>query len=206
LSSPKKTGKIYFTDASSKWNLNQVITGQLEGAPYGLLLEYDPHTKETVVLATDLYFANGVALSPDEDILYFCETFVSSISKLWLSGPKKGKIEPLISGLPGSPDNLMTSPRNTLWVAMPIPRDEFLEKYVLPYPPLKRLLYYIPESLVIHSLKFVSIAMEIAPSGKILRTLVDSAGKVPLMTSAYEHEGYLYIGTLEGPFIGRLKL
>jgi len=145
-------------------------------------------------------------LSPDEDILYICETFSASILKLWLSGPKKGSIEPLISGLPGHPDNLMVSPRNTLWAALPVPREEYLEKYILPYPPIKRLLSYIPDHYLFGLFSLVSSAVEISPSGKILRLLRDNSGKLPLATSAYEHEGYLYIGTLVGPFIARLKL
>ncbi|KAI6671591.1 hypothetical protein NL676_006476 [Syzygium grande] len=51
-----RDGTIYFTDASYKF------------------LSYDPATKETKVLARDLYFPNGVALSPDQSFVIFCET------------------------------------------------------------------------------------------------------------------------------------
>ena len=71
-----KDGMIYFTDASYKYSVKDFIWDFLEGRPHGRLLSYDPTTKETKVLAGDLYFANGVALSPDQNYLIFCETFM----------------------------------------------------------------------------------------------------------------------------------
>ena len=71
-----KNGMVYFTDASFKYGFHEVIYDLLEGRPHGLLLSYDPSTKQTNVLARDLYFANGVELSPDQDFVIFCETFM----------------------------------------------------------------------------------------------------------------------------------
>ncbi|KAK3410558.1 hypothetical protein EUGRSUZ_J02525 [Eucalyptus grandis] len=55
-----------------KFNLtdgaNVAIWDVLEGQPHGRFLSYDPTTKETRVLARDLYFPNGVALSPDQSM------------------------------------------------------------------------------------------------------------------------------------------
>lgn len=46
----------------------------LEGRPYGRFMSYDPSKKETKVLARNLYYANGVEMSPDQDFVIFCET------------------------------------------------------------------------------------------------------------------------------------
>lgn len=67
-------GTIYFTDASYKYKLHDFIWDILEGRPYGRLLSFDPVTKEIQVLARDLYFPNGIAVSPDQDYVVFCET------------------------------------------------------------------------------------------------------------------------------------
>ena len=69
-------GTIYFTDASYKYNLLEFFWDLLEGKPYGRAISYDPVTKETKVLARDLYCANGIAVSPDQQYVVFCETFM----------------------------------------------------------------------------------------------------------------------------------
>jgi len=70
-------GVLYFTDGSYKYNLHQFSFDILEGKPHGRLMSFDPTTKVTRVLLRDLYFANGVSLSPDQTHLVFCETPMS---------------------------------------------------------------------------------------------------------------------------------
>uniref|UniRef100_A0A452YSN8 Strictosidine synthase conserved region domain-containing protein n=1 Tax=Aegilops tauschii subsp. strangulata TaxID=200361 RepID=A0A452YSN8_AEGTS len=67
-------GTIYFTDASYKYSLADHFLDVLEARPHGRLMSFDPSTRRTSVLARDLYFANGVAVAPDQDSLIFCET------------------------------------------------------------------------------------------------------------------------------------
>lgn len=69
-------GVLYFTDASYKYNLREFAFDVLEGKPHGRLLSYDPTTRTTRVLLKDLYFANGVAMSPDQTHVVFCETLM----------------------------------------------------------------------------------------------------------------------------------
>lgn len=69
-------GKIYFTDASYKYPLKDYMLDVMEARPHGRLLSYDPKTNQTLVLALDLYFANGLALSPDQHAIVFCETLL----------------------------------------------------------------------------------------------------------------------------------
>lgn len=69
-----KNGILYFTDASSKYELHDFAIDIFEGRPYGRLMSYDPSTKQTKVIVRDLYYANGVEMSPDQDFVIFCET------------------------------------------------------------------------------------------------------------------------------------
>ena len=81
-------GMIYFTDASYKYGLKEHIQDILEGRPHGRLMSFDPSTKETKVLVRDLFFANGVVVSPDQNSVIVCESvmYVShSLSKGLLS-------------------------------------------------------------------------------------------------------------------------
>lgn len=67
-------GILYFTDASYKYSLNEFFSDLFEGRPYGRFMSYDPSTKQTKVLLRDLYFPNGVTVSPDRNSVIFCET------------------------------------------------------------------------------------------------------------------------------------
>ena len=70
----EEDGIIYFTDASYKYKLKDFIWDMLEGKPHGRLLSYNPATNQTKVLLRDLYFPNGVTVSPDQSSLIFCES------------------------------------------------------------------------------------------------------------------------------------
>src|ERR1051325_9782369 len=83
-------GTIYFTDASSKYPLTQLKEDVLEHQPNGRFFAYDPKTKQTRVLLNDLYFANGVAVSPDQTFVLVNDTSAYRVRRYWLSGPKQG--------------------------------------------------------------------------------------------------------------------
>lgn len=71
-----KNGMVYFTDESYKYGYYESMSNLMEGRPDGRFLNYDPLTKQTKVIARDLYFANGVELSPNEDFVIYCESFM----------------------------------------------------------------------------------------------------------------------------------
>lgn len=68
-------GTLYFSVASTKYGMHDWYLDVLEARPYGQLLKYDPSTKETSLVLDNLAFANGVALSTNEDYLVVCETW-----------------------------------------------------------------------------------------------------------------------------------
>ena len=57
-------------------------------------------------LLDDLYFANGIALSDNEDYLLVNDLVRARILKYHLKGDKRGKTEVLLR-TPGLPDNLV---------------------------------------------------------------------------------------------------
>src|SRR4030095_12257722 len=59
-------GTIYFTEASHKFSMKQFSYDLLEHQPNGRLLALDPQTQKPRTLLRDIYFANGVAVSPDQ--------------------------------------------------------------------------------------------------------------------------------------------
>lgn len=99
-------GTIYFSDASSRFEQPDYLLDLLEARPHGRLLSYNPNSGETRVLLKDLYFANGVALSANEDFVLVNETYRYRITRYWLKGEQAGTHDVFIDNLPGLPDNL----------------------------------------------------------------------------------------------------
>ena len=81
-----RDGSIFFTDASYKYSFEDHILDIMEARPHGRLLMYDPKTRSTITLLDNLYFANGVALSGNEDFLVFCETTMYTLALFLQSG------------------------------------------------------------------------------------------------------------------------
>ena len=107
-------GAVYFSDASSKFHAPDYRLDLLEARPHGRLLRYDPVTRETRVLLPKLYFANGVALSRNEDFLVVGETYRYRLTRYWLKGEKAGTSDILLDNLPGFPDNVGRKPEGQL--------------------------------------------------------------------------------------------
>ncbi|CAN0919017.1 Protein STRICTOSIDINE SYNTHASE-LIKE 7 [Linum grandiflorum] len=110
-------GSMYFTDASSEYSVADAIQDILGGKPNGRLLRYDPVTKKTTVLLRNLYFANGVDISPDQQSLVFCETPMKRCSKYYMKGEKEGKMDKFADNLPGLPDNIHYDGQGHYWIA-----------------------------------------------------------------------------------------
>lgn len=70
-----RDGSVYMSDASAKFGFHNFEMDLLEARPNGRLLKYDPASNTTTLLLPDLFFANGVALSTDQDFLIVCETW-----------------------------------------------------------------------------------------------------------------------------------
>ncbi|KAI4335193.1 hypothetical protein L6164_013863 [Bauhinia variegata] len=200
-------GCLYFSVASTKFGLHNWYLDVLEAKPHGQLLKYDPSSKETSILLDDLAFANGVALSKDEDYLVVCETWKYRCLMYWLKGVNKDKAEIFIENLPGGPDNINLAPDGSFWIALPqLISDGF--EFVHTSKIAKRLVASSPRLVKLVNGVFKSAkVVKVATNGKIIRSLDDSDGKVmTFVTSALEFEGHLYLGSLNSNFVGKLPL
>lgn len=198
-------GRIYFTDASSRFHQPDYVLDLLESRPHGRLLRYDPASGKTETLLKDLYFANGVALSAHEDFVLVNETYRYRITRYWLQGPKEGKSEIFIDNLPGLPDNLQGDRAGTFWVALPSPRKADAD-FILPHPWLKAQLAKLPRPLLPKPTPY-GLVLALDENGKVLRSLHDTSGQhLRMITSAKPVGDYLYFGSLENDRIGRLQV
>lgn len=87
-------------------------------------MKYDPKTNQNTVLLKDLFFPNGVILSPNEDFLLISESGQNRILRYYLKGPKKFTSDVFFDGLPGSPDNLRSNGENGLFVPLVLVKNE----------------------------------------------------------------------------------
>lgn len=198
-------GTIYFTDASDIYGYGKHLYDLLEARPHGRFLAYDPASGETTVLLDDLHFANGVALSADEDFVLVNETYRYRIHRHWLAGPRRGSSEILIDNLPGFPDNLARTPDGSFWVCLFTVRNPMIDR-LHPHPFRKRLLSKLP-GVVWPAPRPYGFVVEIDPNGRYLRSLHDPTGDtLKEVTGVVEHDGHLYLGSLHNDRIGKVAL
>ena len=200
-----RDGMIYFSDASSKWGIDDYMLDALEGQAWGRLLRHDPATGKTEVLASDLYFANGVALSASEDFVLVNETYRFRVTRYWLKGEKAGTREIFLDGLPGYPDGISSDGRGTFWIALATVRNSQAD-LISPYPFLRKMVASLPKSLWPKPEPY-GLVLGVSESGEILYSLHDEGGMhVRMVTSVEATDDALYLGTLHGAGIWRYPL
>jgi hypothetical protein len=198
-------GTVYFTDASAKFPIALYKQELFEHRPNGRLLAYEPVTKRTRVVLDQIYFANGVAISPDQSFLLVVETGLYRVRRLWLSGEKKGITEIFIDNLPGFPDNITSDGNNKFWLALVTPRNPLLDK-LLSRPFLRKVVLRLPEFLQPAPQRY-GFVLGLDRNGQVVENLQDPSGRAfALVSSALEYQGQLYLGSIGEDAVGRLAL
>lgn len=200
-------GSLYFSVASTKYGLHNWYLDLLEAKPHGQLLKYDPSSNQTSLLLDNLGFANGVALSANQDYLVICETWKFRCLKYWLKEETKGKTEIFIDNLPGGPDNINLAPDGSFWIALLQITPSRLE-FVHTSRAAKHLLATFPKLFkLVNGIYTRAMVANVGNDGKIIKVFEDPNGKVmSFVTSALEFEDHLYLGSLNSDFIGKLPL
>ena len=198
-------GTIYFSDSSDRWGDDEYLYYLLEARPHGRLLRFDPGTGKVSVLVDGLLFANGVALSIDEDFLVVAECYRYRLTRYWLKGPRAGTTDVFADDLPGFPDNLSGDSSGTFWVAFFTVRNDFLDA-IHPHPLIKKLIARLPRFLWPRPERYGFVA-NLDARGACLRSFHDPQGeRVWQVTTAREHDGVLYLGTLDNSWLARYTL
>jgi len=213
-----KSGKIYFSDASMRFapkdwggTFEASVLDILEQRSTGRLLEYDPATRETRTVSRGFSFANGVALSLDEQWLFLNETGKYRIWKISVSAKdldishpdKSAKI--LIDNLPGYPDNLMRGLDGKIWVGLVKPRTPALDKMTFTTAPFMRKLTVRLPRFMWPVPKPYGHAVAFTEDGRIVANLQDPIGTYPETTGVTETGDKLYIQSLHAKGIGWLS-
>lgn len=200
-----RDGTIYLTDSSARHNYGEQHFEILEAQPSGRLVRFDPVSRTSTVIARDLYFANGIALAPDESYALVAESGRYAVTRVWLSGDRRNLKELFVENLPGFPDDLSFSPRGTLWLALHTVRSPLIDA-VHSWPFLKDSFAGLPLPLL-PRIKPYGLVVELDLAGRPLRSLHDARGeRFREVSAVVEEQGALLLGTFTGTAIGRLPL
>lgn len=211
------TGRMYFSDASTRFapadtggTFEASVLDVLEQSATGRVLEYDPATKATRIVARGLAFANGVALSADEKSLFVAETGKYRIWKIDLTArdldigagrsPQAGV---LFDNLPGYPDNLMRGLDGKVWVGLVKPRNATIDTLAA-YPFLRKVTLRLPRTMWPVPRPYGHV-MAFTEDGKVVANLQDATGAYPETTAVTETPDRLYVQSLHAQGLGWLK-
>ena len=222
-----KSGIVYFSDASDISPERNSKDRKLFDTMYGFkmdymrakksgrLLQYDPSTDQVTVLASDIWFANGVAVDEKEEFVMITETSMLRILKYHLKGPKKGQLEVMVDNLPGLPDGADCTSAQLCYSPLPSsipPIVNILHKF----PPsiearLRTLIMMLPSSLTPKPISYGGI-VEITQGDDTTPSEINflfqdpNGDHISMLTGVTEHGGKLYLGSLHNNFIGVLDL
>ncbi|MDM7984909.1 MAG: SMP-30/gluconolactonase/LRE family protein [Maricaulis sp.] len=203
-------GMIYFSEASWKWandpHLRTYAYDMAENRPYGALVALDPETGATEILVEDLYFANGVAMSADQQSVFVLETYRYRLSRYWLAGPRAGEFEVVADNLPGIPDGVLGDGEGHLYIAMDTQRVPLL-RFLHRNPFLTRMITKFPDNVWIQAGAPRAFVLVLNEDGDYLDSFHDPDGRFGLLANAVpDDNGNLWLGSLTEGVIGRMPI
>jgi sugar lactone lactonase YvrE len=212
-----KSGKIYLSDASARFapkdwggTFEASVLDILEQSSTGRILEYDPANQTTRVVAKGISFANGVALSLDEQTLFVNETGKYRVWKISVSANNldisipspSNQAKLLFDNLPGYPDNLMRGLNGKIWLGFAKPRNPTIDKLAA-NPFMRKLTLRLPR-VMWPVPKTYGHVMAFTEDGKVVADLQDPSGAYPETTAVTETADRLYIQSLHAKGLGWL--
>jgi sugar lactone lactonase YvrE len=190
-------GSIYFSDSSRVHGMDSWEADIAENTATGRLLRRDPDgTVE--VLVDGLRFANGVVLAADESFVAVAESAGRSVVRLWLSGPRTGRVDHLAWDLDGYPDNLSRGSDGLIWMAMASPKDPVVEWLMRAPVPLRRAVARLPERARPSPRRTVRV-VALDDTGAVRHDLSRAADGFHMVTGVREHRGRIWLASLHEP-------
>lgn len=200
-------GRIYFSEATTRYDQSTWPQDALESRGNGRIICFDPKTGTTRTEIRSLVFPNGICMHPDGQSFFFAETWKCRINRYWFDGSKKGTIEPVITDLPGYPDNINRASDGNFWFTLCGMRTPSLD-LALKMPGFrKRMARRIaPDEWVFPNLN-TGCVLKFDETGRIQESLWDLGGiNHPMITSMREQDGFLYLAGVSNNRIGKYRV
>jgi len=222
------TGLVYFTDSTRVApsvtttrrgdTFNSFSSSFLSGDATGRLLVYNPDTRDTHVLVTEIPFANGVGVNKYSKRVIFASTSSYSVRFVPLpssardlpASPVSFMDAPLFydGKLPGFPDGLTVDPTDG---------STYVPVFA-PVPPIAKIVNIVPRFVLRfivsapHFLrpkpngKIHTLIVHLDQRGELIRVLHDTTGQFGTLTSVERCGNYLFCGALKGHYAARFDI
>ena len=195
----------WFSDASFRYTQPEYRLDVFESRPNGRLLKHDLNTGECTEVLKDLYFANGIAVSPDGRYLLINETTRYRVLRYWIKGERAGTQDVFIENLPGFPDGISTGQAGIFWLAFATPRNPDLDS-LSPRPWLRKVIFRLPQAIQPQPTHHPFV-LGLSESAQVVYNLQDPDSETfHMTTSAQQHGDWLYVGSLKEPAWGRIRV
>lgn len=200
-------GKIYFSDATTRFDGDEYFLDLMESRPNGRLLCFDPAAGRTSVVLRNYPFPNGVCVAHDGQSVLINSSSLYRIDRYHLAGPKAGKLEPFVENLPGIPDNINRASDGGYWVAFAGIRTPTWDLAMTSPKFRRRMVKEIPfDEWLVPNLN-TSCVMKVTEAGEIVQSMWDGQQRDhAVITSMREYDGHLYLGGLTNDRLGRIRL
>lgn len=200
-------GTVWFSEATIRYEMHSWFLDGIEGRGNGRLICWNPKTNTTRTVVRDAVFPNGVCVAHDGRSVLFASTWLCTVYRYWIEGPKAGQVETFVENLPGYPDNINRASDGGYWLAMVGIRSPAFD-LAMRHPDFRRrMIKQIPPDEWIYPGINNGCIVKFNEQGRALESLWDPGGtRHATVTSMREHKGWLYIGGLENNRVGRVRL
>jgi len=201
-------GTVWLSDSSKVYGIEQWKDDFVQRTRTGRLLRMATDGVIEVVLE-GLTFANGVALSRNEDFVAVAETGGRTVVRHWITGNRAGMRDLLCQDLPGYPDNIARGSDGLIWVTIASPIEPLVER--LQSAPLfvRKVVTRVPEALQPRPRQTVRV-QGYDDEGRLVHDLdvtpAEYGTTYHMVTGVREHDGRVWMGSLHEPAIAVLDL
>lgn len=205
--------KLYFTDSSRRFTPATHGGGELaamldllEQSSTGRVLAYDLERGTPRVVAENVSFANGIALSRDEQALFVVEMGRYRVWKIDAAAEnidirqEPAQASVLLDNLPGFPDNLMRGLDGRIWLGLVGPRNADVDA-MADKPFLRELALRLPSAMRAKPEPYGHV-LAFTEEGRIVADLQDPHGNYSQTTGATETPDRLYVHNLNSDVLG----
>ena len=204
-----RDGTIFVSESSTANPLDRFRRDIVEDTGTGALWRVPPEGQGApTALLRGLSFANGVALSPDEDFVLVAETAKCRVHRVWLTGEKAGRRE-VFAETDGFPDNLSVGRapdgRPVYWVALPAPKVAATQSiHGLPRP-LRAVIARLPERLGPKAARTCRVAAYDA-GGRLIAQYDGDPDAYHHVTGVRQHGDTVWLASFEEAALARFEL
>ncbi|GAB08743.1 hypothetical protein GOARA_019_00250 [Gordonia araii NBRC 100433] len=197
-------GDIWFSDSSTLHPIERWKNDLVENTRTGRLFCRGAGGSVTTVLG-GLAFANGVALAADESFVCVAETTARTVVRWWLKGPKAGSRDYLVTDLPGYPDNIARGSDGLIWVTIASPTEAIVSGLHHGPMALRKAVTKLPDFLQPKPKQTVRV-QAYGDDGRLVHDVHGDATNFHMVTGVREHDGQVWLGSLETEVVGVIEL